>query len=228
MLSNLPKHKLPSFVIGGSPSIERIFEQEGYPIAKGMADAKIIIFQGGEDVSPYLYGDQKHPATFSNERRDKFEVACYRATMGKFRVGICRGAQFLNVMNGGWLWQHVDGHGGPHDMKYTYTRKESHISQFVSVTSTHHQLMAPKKGHTQIWGVATESTRRESGSLNPDDNLKPFVLELADSHHYSDVEICLYPHSRSLCFQPHPEYNSRETREVFFDCLNRMIDNAAF
>jgi len=217
MLSNLPHPKLRSFVIGGNTAIERIFTAEGYPLANGLGDAELIVFQGGEDVSPYLYGEEPHPTTHSNSKRDVFEFACYKATQGKFRVGICRGAQFLNVMNGGWLWQHVDGHcNGPHSMKYLYNRKASSISQFVTVTSTHHQLMQPKGG--QIWGQASETRKRESVERK---------LELASDNHYMDAEIVHYPNTRCLCFQPHPEYNSRETREVFFDCVARMVDYAA-
>jgi gamma-glutamyl-gamma-aminobutyrate hydrolase PuuD len=207
---------LRSFVIGGNLAIDRIFAQQGFVQANGLNDADIIVFQGGEDVSPYFYGDDRHDQTHSSSRRDQFEFACYKATKGKYRVGICRGGQFLNVMNGGWMWQHVDGHAGkPHTLRYTYPEKEAFVTRYCqNITSTHHQLIVPNKKTASIWGTASQTTRREGGGG---------VAMNMHGDHNSDVEICFYPNTRSLCFQPHPEYNSQETRELFFDCIERML-----
>ena len=36
-------------------------------------EADIVIFTGGEDVDPSLYHEEKHPTTYSNIARDKYE-----------------------------------------------------------------------------------------------------------------------------------------------------------
>lgn len=217
---------LRSFVIGGNSAIDRIMSNVGFDIAKGLGDAEIVIFQGGEDVSPYLYGDDKNPRTNNNEQRDKFEFACYKATKGKFRIGICRGAQFLNVMNGGFLWQHVDGHcNGPHDVVYSYPDDQlsgRHVSRYYQrITSTHHQMIQPKPKVSECWAMASCSRFREGGNTSADGSI--VTLQMPDIAHQSDTEICWYPSTRSLCFQPHPEYNSEDTRELFFDCVERAM-----
>src|SRR5687768_16963203 len=70
----------------------------------------LICFTGGEDVTPSLYGEVKHPLTYNNPERDKHEVEYFNQFIGIPKVGICRGGQFLNVMSGGKLHQHILGH----------------------------------------------------------------------------------------------------------------------
>lgn len=213
----LKQHKI--HVVGGNYAIERIFRDRGATFT-GLKDATIVVFTGGEDVSPDMYGEGKHPSTYSNQARDEFEFDVYRATAGKFRIGICRGAQFLNVMNGGKLWQHVDGHGlrATHQIQYDYTDPDiGPVSRFVDVTSTHHQMMQPNPRIAAVWGVAGVSTFKESGSVTDK------VIRTMPNRHMDDVEIVYYASSRSLCFQPHPEYMSESTRVLFFDCVERAL-----
>ena len=72
-----------------------------------------LIITGGRDVDPAAYGAQRHPATdepvADSRRRDEFEFALLRAALrrGVPVLGICRGAQVLNVALGGTLHQHL-------------------------------------------------------------------------------------------------------------------------
>lgn len=72
-----------------------------------------VIVTGGRDVVPAHYGQEPHPATDQdtedNRRRDRFEFALVRGAMrrGMPVLGICRGAQVLNVALGGTLHQHL-------------------------------------------------------------------------------------------------------------------------
>ena len=77
-----------------------------------------LIITGGKDVDPATYGQQAHPATEEPARdRDAWEFALLAAAL-RHRIpvlGICRGAQVLNVALGGTLHQHlpdVIGHNG--------------------------------------------------------------------------------------------------------------------
>ncbi|RAV07295.1 gamma-glutamyl-gamma-aminobutyrate hydrolase family protein [Mycolicibacterium sp. GF69] len=79
-----------------------------------------LILTGGRDVVPASYGQERHPATdedvAEDRRRDELEFALVRGAMrrGMPVLGICRGAQVLNVALGGTLHQHlpdVIGHG---------------------------------------------------------------------------------------------------------------------
>ena len=80
----------------------------------------IVQFTGGEDVSPYLYKAEPHTYTQFNPRRDAWEIEQFERAQqeGCVMAGICRGSQFLNVMCGGTLHQHINGHGlvGMHEI----------------------------------------------------------------------------------------------------------------
>jgi putative glutamine amidotransferase len=72
-----------------------------------------LIITGGRDVDPATYGQQKHAATdeavADNRQRDALEFALVTGAIGR-RIpvlGICRGAQVVNVALGGTLHQHL-------------------------------------------------------------------------------------------------------------------------
>jgi putative glutamine amidotransferase len=99
----------------------------------------ILVLEGGTDVNPKLYGEERQPYTSQPDtQRDIFEEVLWSNAVeaGAGVLGICRGAQFGCVMNGGKLVQHIHGHGNSH-MIMTDTGEQ------VFVTSTHHQCMNP-------------------------------------------------------------------------------------
>jgi putative glutamine amidotransferase len=77
-----------------------------------------LIITGGKDVDPARYGQKPHPTTDDPRRdRDAWEDALLTAAIERELpfLGICRGAQVLNVARGGTLHQHlpeVVGHDG--------------------------------------------------------------------------------------------------------------------
>jgi len=110
-----------------------------------------IIFDGGHDVSPYYYGENKSRFTYNNELRDQYEQNIfneYNNSATKF-IGICRGSQFLNVMFGGTLYQDLDevglGHNSFHEIEVLNIEKEYSIRhilpEYSLVNSTHHQAV---------------------------------------------------------------------------------------
>lgn len=71
-----------------------------------------IIFAGGPDIDPVLYGQDVDPDCGRiNRLRDDLELKLFEsAAKRKLPVlGICRGIQLLNVAMGGTLIQHVPG-----------------------------------------------------------------------------------------------------------------------
>ncbi|MDL4776437.1 MULTISPECIES: gamma-glutamyl-gamma-aminobutyrate hydrolase family protein [Thermomonosporaceae] len=69
-----------------------------------------ILFAGGGDVDPELYGAERHPETGPPQpQRDRFELALVRAVVeaGLPFLAVCRGMQVLNVARGGSLVQHL-------------------------------------------------------------------------------------------------------------------------
>src|SRR5436309_14777479 len=68
-----------------------------------------IMFTGGSDVDPALYGAEPHATTRVKPVRDKAELLLMRAAVehGLPVLGICRGLQLMVVAYGGRLHQHL-------------------------------------------------------------------------------------------------------------------------
>jgi len=86
--------------------------------AQVLAGVDALIITGGRDVDPGTYDHVPHPATDRPARdRDAWEFALLGVALrrGMPVLGICRGAQVLNVALGGTLHQHLPdllGHSG--------------------------------------------------------------------------------------------------------------------
>lgn len=162
-------------------------------------DADVIIWNGGEDIGTSIYGEQpvNRGIPYQRSARDRQEIMMFdkfKNDKTKLLLGICRGAQLLNVLNGGTLWQDVNGHHSSHDMLDLRT------GEVINVTSTHHQQFRPDLEFGQIIGIASRSTAKSA-----QDGLK-HMTTTQDLAKAEDVEIVWYPVSRSLCIQGHPEY----------------------
>jgi putative glutamine amidotransferase len=69
-----------------------------------------LVLLGGGDVDPQCYGEVRGKDVYGTDRaRDGYEMALVRAALQADLpvLGICRGAQVLNVAFGGTLWQHL-------------------------------------------------------------------------------------------------------------------------
>lgn len=69
-----------------------------------------LVFSGGSDLDPELYGEEPHPETFGiAKERDRAELALLEAALERDMpvLAICRGSQVLNVARGGNLVQHL-------------------------------------------------------------------------------------------------------------------------
>lgn len=79
------------FVVGGSVGYANFLEDVS--IVKDIKEADLVLFTGGEDVDPSLYGHSKHPKTYSNLKRDLEEKKIFESIDPNKQVclGICRG-----------------------------------------------------------------------------------------------------------------------------------------
>lgn len=204
---------------GGSVAYENLFLRAGYKLADKPGDADIVCFTGGWDVNPLLYGETPIQGTSFSRDRDKKDIEVYRLSQDKLKIGICRGGQFLNVMNGGKLWQDVDGHA----LLATHKLVDQFTNQEIEVTSTHHQMFRPSR-KAIIIGLARESRMKKSAHQswrikNNNSGVDEFMKR--------DFEVVYYPTTKSLCFQPHPEFEfAHTTREYFYNVLRRIIDGS--
>jgi putative glutamine amidotransferase len=69
-----------------------------------------LILSGGGDIDPSHYGSTGHPAVYMiDPPRDQMEIALAQraAASGLPTLGVCRGAQLINVALGGTLVEHL-------------------------------------------------------------------------------------------------------------------------
>jgi putative glutamine amidotransferase len=69
-----------------------------------------LLLMGGSDVCPETYGEHALRPEWNGDRvRDDYEIALLRAFVaaGKPVLGVCRGAQIINVAHGGTLYQDI-------------------------------------------------------------------------------------------------------------------------
>jgi putative glutamine amidotransferase len=72
-----------------------------------------LVLQGGADISPLAYGEEPlKPEWAGDPVRDQYEISLVKAftAAGKPVLGICRGAQIINVALGGSLHQDIPAH----------------------------------------------------------------------------------------------------------------------
>lgn len=75
-----------------------------------VGDLDGLVLQGGSDVSPETYGEKPLRPEWSGDAvRDRYEIELVKEcrNQGKPVLGICRGAQLLNVAYGGTLYQDI-------------------------------------------------------------------------------------------------------------------------
>lgn len=196
---------------------EQTFEAaDKYEIVQSVSDADIVVWTGGEDISPSLYGEKPLSGTYFSVRRDESDLATIEEAYksGKFLIGICRGAQLLNVVpNGGRLWQDVNNHGSNNHRCFDTLKGD-----YVTLNSVHHQMLrVTSKAQVICW--AEESTRRQSQN---EAWAKPKTVNDITREVDKDPEVVWYPETRSFLFQGHPEFGHPPTTRYFFSLLDDL------
>jgi putative glutamine amidotransferase len=134
-----------------------------------------LVLQGGADVAPQTYGQvPMDPRWQGDVVRDRYELALLRTFLAQKKpvLGVCRGAQLLNVAFGGTLYQdiptqcpaahaHVDTDlydQLEHDVTFlqgtALTKLYPSASQ-LRVTSIHHQAVAELGKGVVVEAVST-------------------------------------------------------------------------
>jgi putative glutamine amidotransferase len=147
----------------------------GAPVEETLAVVDALVFSGGSDLAPGLYGAAAHPETAGVVReRDEFELVLMRAALERDvpLLAICRGSQVLNVARGGGIEQHLPDRVGHELHRETpgvfsshpvsvlgETRLASILGGSVDVQSHHHQ------GFGELGSGLREAARAEDGTL---------------------------------------------------------------
>ena len=205
-----------------TPYVDSVARAGGIPVILPPADIDPdallagldgIIFSGGADLHPRHYDGNPHHQEVQtpDEARDDFELALMAAVLRTPAVpmlGVCRGAQVMNVAMGGTLHEHLrdlldaDMHrpeaGGwtTHDVNIT---PDSNLARYMDVQTVH-----TVSGHHQ-------ALARVADGLS--------VVARAADGVVEAVEIGAHPWR--LAVQWHPERSAAEdvTQQRLFDAL---------
>lgn len=202
------------FVVGSALNYASFIEDS--VLTSDMNEADIVLFTGGEDVNPALYKTRQHPLTSCNRMRDKAEVSVFKKIKPtQLALGICRGSQFLCVMNGGKLVQDCVNHAlwGTHGITNDEIEYE--------ITSTHHQMQYPYNLNSADYDVLFKSSNLRSCCGYEGDNIEPDVIRKN-----GEPEIVLYHKKgmpKCLAIQGHPEIMRHEAPVI--EMLNNLIND---
>lgn len=197
------------YVVGGDLGYANWLDGD---ITEVLAEADLVLFTGGEDVSPRLYNEPEGSHTYCNPQRDRRELLIFESALrlSKPMLGICRGAQLLCVLSGGRLVQDQENRYAMHDI---YTSD----GRVIPISSTHHQAQYPYDMEEQDYQVLawTEGLSRR----HLDGNDQPI-----STVPFKEVEIAYYPKTRCLAIQGHPEYLRRTEFPETFEYLDMLMD----
>ena len=156
-----------------------------------LTDKSVLVLHGGGDISPSLYN--KPLSAYVNgsvqpSMRDKeeWEIAQYAIKHGIPIIGICRGAQLLCALAGGYLVQHILEHSGANHLISGID------GTIVQSNSCHHQMMVPQKD-----AIILASCDSAVTGVDEEDNWTEYP---------SVPEIVYFPSINALGIQGHPEW----------------------
>lgn len=180
-------------------AVGEMFARHGYtPVydVEKLSEVNLVVFTGGSDVSPYIYGEEPDGARNCDPVRDEFERDLYYTALeeGIPCVGICRGGQLLNVLNGGHMIQDLGMISGDVQMY------DSETISWFEVRVDHHQ-----------------------GMISVEDQYGSIAISWYEEHkELPDYEIW-YEDTKTLCVQYHPEWGHKPTEDRFFELIKEYL-----
>ncbi len=174
-----------------------------------------VLFTGGDDVHPSLFGETIYNDTVLTEpQRDEEELKIFEAFFqnNKPIFGICRGIQLINVALGGSLWQDIPAqvsdslsHSGNSTHSVTFSDNSilsELFSNEINVNSYHHQ-----------------SVKRLGDSLSATARSNDGIIEAIESHDKNIFAVQWHPERVS---NP-KDCGERENMSPFFE---KMVEIA--
>lgn len=141
-----------------------------------------FLFTGGPDPHPFLWGEETHKNCGSiSVKRDQMELALLSIAMEQKKpvLGICRGAQMINVGLGGDIYQDIDSQYHSefpiaHKQPLYYTSPSHHVivtpdtilsdlaaAPRIAVNSCHHQAVRRLAPGLTAGGIAPDGIIEE-------------------------------------------------------------------
>jgi putative glutamine amidotransferase len=211
--SNSPYFKALVAAGAGPEELELVTPSRAGQLVVGELDG--VLFAGGEDVDPELYGERKKYGNVQiNRKRDDFELDLLDQTMDRLLpiLGICRGTQVINVKFGGTLYQDLKS---DMDIEHKQEGNRSDTTHQVTVTEPDSQLRGSVEGSCRVNSLHHQAIRRlghglKATAYSSDDGLVEAVEAPGD-----------YPFLLAVQWHPEEIADHAEQRKIFESFLSK-------
>ena len=174
-----------------------------------------FVFSGGGDVNPQRYGEEiKSTCGEITEARDDLELRLFQLAYaaGKPIIGICRGAQLVNVAMGGTLHQDI-----PTEIETTLAHRQTEgkyeMSHHVSVLpDTPLHMLTGGEARIRVNSFHHQAIKDFAPGLIPMANADDGVIEAAYFNGAPYVRVYQWHPERLVDFCPH-------SRAIFDDFI---------
>lgn len=177
-----------------------------------------LVLTGGDDIDPSLFGEDPHQKLGNIEPgRDAYEAKLieYALEQNKPVLAICRGAQILNISEGGTMYQDIYDQIEGNVMQHTQIAPRDYLSHTINIAkgTKLRDIIGTEE-------VKTNSFHHQANNLPADGYVvsarsNDGVVEAMESKHHEFV----------MAIQWHPEgsYKTDETSQKLF---NKFIEVA--
>ncbi|HSI67440.1 MAG TPA: gamma-glutamyl-gamma-aminobutyrate hydrolase family protein [Planococcus sp. (in: firmicutes)] len=199
---------------GGLPLIVPIVENRDIPLLCDRLDGLIVT--GGGDINPTLYGEEPHirlGAVYPGSDEYERELIISFLEMDKPFMGMCRGAQMLNVALGGTIYQDLEAEyeGTLYQHKQLAMRTHRTHSVTLEEDSMLYDIMGEKKFNVNSFhhqGIRTVPDQLKIAARAADG-----LVEAIESDHYQFV----------MGIQWHPEEFALQQDEASVKLFDRFV-----
>lgn len=180
--------------------------------------ADLIVFTGGADIHPGLYGQPIGKRTHPFLQRDRIEVALFNLFKHVPKLGVCRGHQLLSVLAGASLIQDVDGHHSSHEV-ITFENEK------FNVTSCHHQMVYLDNVDIEDYFLLAWSDKSKTYTNGHNEEISIGTKLLKDVY-FEEPEILYWNNINAVTVQGHPEfaYSCERFIEYTKELCEKMVE----
>jgi len=183
-----------------------------------------VLFAGGEDVDPAFYGEEKkYDSVDINYARDQFEMKLLEHALHQRLpiLGICRGAQVINVGFGGTLYQDL-AHDATPEFEHRQTdagMARSDTTHSVTVTEPDSLLAGAVAGSCRVNSLHHQAIKRLGHGLKVTAHSEDGLVEAVEAAND-------YPFLLAVQWHPEEIDDHPEQRRIFEDFVAKCRERS--